>query len=179
MRIPKVYWQREDGWAASTTAIIAAVVAAAGAATSAVGTYASGQVRKQSEKYNAQVAQNNARLAQEQAAADAQRIREKGRRIMGAQRAALASAGVDPDAGSAVDIGYDSSVQNELDALTALYKGNVAASGSIAQSQLDTYAAKAAGIGGALGAGGTLLSGAAGTISTYNELKTNPKFEEP
>jgi hypothetical protein len=177
MKIPKPYWRREDGWAATTTAIVMAVVAAAGAATSAVGSYAAGQTRKAAEKYNAQVNENNATMARQQADAEAQKVKEKGRRIIGAQRAALSAAGVDVDSGSAADIGYDSNVQNELDALTTLYKGRVSSNNSLAQAQLDRYSGKQAGQAGAIAAGGTLLSGAANSYGTYNSIKNNPSFD--
>ena len=177
MNIPKPYWQREDGWAASTTAIVMAVVAAAGAATSAVGSYAAGRTRKAAEEYNAKVNENNAVMANMQAAAEAQKVREKGRRIIGAQRAALSAAGVDVNAGSSMDVQYDSSVQNELDALTTLYKGKVSSNNSLAQAQLDRHNAKSAGQAGAIAAGGSLLSGAAESYGTYNTIKNNPKFD--
>ena len=177
MKIPKPYWQREDGWAASTVAIVMAGVAAAGAITSAVGSYAAGQTKKSADKYNAQVNENNASMAQMQAAAEAQKVREKGRRIIGAQRAALSAAGVDINAGSALDVTYDSNVQNELDALTTLYKGRVSSSNSVAQAQLDRYSGKQAGQAGAIAAGGSLLSGAANSYGTYNSLKNNPSFD--
>ncbi len=150
--------------------------AAAGSAVSAVGTYAAGQTKKAADKYNAQVNENNAQMANQQAMAEAQKTRDRGRRLMGAQRAALSAAGVDIDSGSATDIQYDSSVQNELDALTALYKGKVSSNNSLASAQLDRYSATQAGQAGAIGAGGTLLSGAANAYGTYSAVN-NPRFD--
>lgn len=172
----KPYWQREDGWAATTTAIVMAVIAAAGAATSAVGSLAASQSKAAADKFNAQVSTNNAKLAEQQAAADAQKVRERGRRLYASQRAALTAAGVDPDAGSAIDIEYDSSVQNELDVLTTLYKGKVSATNSNTQAQLDMYSANATRRGGAIGAGGTLLGGIASSIGSYYSTTSNPSF---
>lgn len=172
----KPYWKREDGWAATTTAIVMAVVAAAGAATSAVGSIAASQSKAAADKFNAQVSNNNAKLAQQQAAADAAKVRERGRRLYASQRAALSAAGVDPDLGSSIDVQYDSSVQNELDALTTLYKGKVSATNSETQAQLDMYSARATRTGGYVSAGGTLLGGIANSMSAYYSSSNNPSF---
>lgn len=169
--------KREDGWAATTVAVVMGVVAAAGAATSAVAAYSAGQQKAAADKYNAQVADNNAAMAQQQAAAESERVRERGRRVIASQRAALSAAGVDIDSGSSVDLGFDSSIQSELDRLTTLYRGDVSATGESAQAGLYRASAKDARIGGALGAGGTLLGGLAQAGATYYSIRNNPQMQ--
>lgn len=178
----KPYWKREDGYVASSTvAAIAAITTIAG---TAVGTYsavAAAQARSAASKFNSKVQQNNARMAEQQSAAEAAKTKERGRRLIGQQRAALSAAGVDIDSGSALDVAYDSNVQNELDRLTQLYKGDVSATGSLAQSQLYKRDASNAIVAGYLQAGGTLLSGlgqSAGAYGNYQETRSNaPSFE--
>jgi uncharacterized protein YacL (UPF0231 family) len=166
------YWKREDGWAASTTAAIMAVMAVA---STAVGTYsavAAAQARSAASKFNSKVQQNNATMAEQQSAAEAAKTKERGRRLIGQQRAALSAAGVDIDSGSALDIAYDSNVQNELDRLTQLYKGDVSVTGSLAQSQLYKRDASNAMTAGYLQAGGTLLSGIGQSAGAYGDYQT-------
>lgn len=177
MRIVRTRSRREDGWAASTVAIVMGVVAAAGAATSAVGAYSAGQQKEAADKYNAQVSENNAAMLQQQAAAESERVKDRGRRIMASQRAALSAAGVDIDSGSSVDLGYDSSIQSELDRLTTLYRGNIGATSESAQAGLYRQSARDARIGGALGAGGTLLGGLAQAGATYYSVRNNPRMQ--
>lgn len=177
MRIVRTRSRREDGWAASTTAIVLGVMAVAGAATSAVGTYTAGQAKASADDYNAKVADNNAKMLQQQAAAESERVRDRGRRILATQRAALSAAGIDVDSGSPVDVGYDSGIQAELDRLTALYRGDVSSTSETAQASLYRSSARDARICGALGAGGTLLGGLAQAGVTYSSIKNNPRMQ--
>lgn len=169
----KPYWKREDGVVATTT--LAAIAVATAAVGTAVGTYsavAASQARSAASKFNAKIQQNNATMAEQQSAAEAAKTKERGRRLIGQQRAALSAAGVDIDSGSALDIAYDSNVQNELDRLTQLYKGDVSATGSLAQSQLYKRDASNATTAGYLQAGGTLLSGIGQTAGAYGDYQT-------
>lgn len=169
----------EDGWAATTTAIIMGVVAAAGAATSAYGSYAAGQAQKSAAKFNAEVANNNATMAVQQANADATKIRDRNRRLAGTQRAALAKSGVNLS-GSGEDVMYDSAIQGELDALTTIYKGHVEGVNYHSQASLDTFQGNSAYSAGLFSAGGSLLSGAgsmAQAYGNYQSIKANPKFK--
>lgn len=166
----------EDGWVATTTAIVMTAVAVAASATSAYGAYAAGQAQKKAADFNAKVAENNAVASQQQAAQQAQLIQNRNRRLRGSQEASLAAAGVDASTGSGADVMYDSGIQGELDRLTALYKGKVGANEQLSQAQLDRYSGRASAAAGMLGAGGSLLSGAGGAAHTYAEIADNPRF---
>lgn len=145
-------------WFASTTAIVTAVIAAAASATTAV---MSAQAQQDSAKYNAAVARNQAETANQQAQFDAQQIRDKNRRLLGAQRAAYAASGVDTSSGSAQDVQSDSATRGELEALSAIYTGKTGATSAMARAKLDEYQGQSAMTLGYFSAGSSLLSGAA------------------
>lgn len=174
--IIKPWYQQEGGFAATTAALIMAGVAVAGAATSAAGAMAQASAQKQASDFNAKVAQNNAQAQSQQAMADANRIKQQGDRLRGKQVATLAAAGVDPNSGSGSAITYDSKVQNELDQLTTIYKGQVAAGGDDSQATLDRMQGRGAVNAGYLQAGGTLIQGAGAGIYDYSSVRNNPSF---
>lgn len=163
----------EDGWAATTTAIVSALI---GSAVSAYGAYSAGQAQKSAQDFNAKVANNNALAAEQQSSADAQKIRDRNRRLVGTQVADLSAAGVDTG-GSGADIIYDSKVQGELDALTTLYKGKVQGANYRSQSQLDSMSGSAAATAGYFNAGGTILSGVGQSATDYAIANNNPSFK--
>lgn len=167
----KPYWLREDGFAATITGAILGGLAVVGAAVSAYGAYSSGQAQKSAANFNAQVAQNNATAARQQAAADAAQISIRNRRLAGSQVAEQGAAGV--SGGSADDVIYDSAVQGELNRLTTLYKGNVKAGADDSQSQLDRAQASYAGTAGEISAGGSILSGLGQGYYDYNVASRN------
>jgi hypothetical protein len=70
-------------------------------------------------EYNAAVADLQAKDAVARGKQDESRIRQEGRRTIGAQRAGFASANVDVGYGSAVDVQADTAYKAEMDALTA------------------------------------------------------------
>lgn len=109
----------------TTAAILAVVSAGAGA----YSTYQQGQFQKKAADYNAKVASNNAKLSQFQAQYDADRLRDRNRRLAARQAVSYAKSGVSIVEGSAYDVQYDSSVQGELDALTILYRGKTESTG--------------------------------------------------
>jgi len=55
------------------------------------------------------------------------RIRKKGKRLTSSQRAAMASQGMDPNTGSALDVLADAAGEVELDALLAEHEGAIGA----------------------------------------------------
>lgn len=170
----KPYWQREDGWAATTTAIVLAVGAAV---SSAVGAYTAGTAQKQAQDFNAKVAQNNAAAAEQQAAAQAQLIAQKNQRLKGAQIAAMAANGLDTSSSSGQDVQYDSAVSGELNRLTTLYQGKVQSTNYNAQALGDQAAGNNALTAGYMGVGTSLLSGAAQGSSLYMRSRSNPTFD--
>lgn len=98
------------------------------------------KAEKQAAEYNAQVARNNATAATQQADYNAGRTREQALRSMGSQRAAYAKSGVDIS-GTALDVGLDSAVSVELDALAQQYQGKLATNRYLQEARLHDYEA--------------------------------------
>lgn len=155
----------------STTAAIVAIVAAvASAASSAYSSYAQGQMQKKAANYNATVAENNARAASMQAAYDAQRLKDRNRRIAAKQRTTYAKSGVSIIDGSAFDVQYDSAIQGELDNLAVIYRGNVAATGYRGEASYLRASGRNAAQMGNYQAGATLLTSAAQSGADYASM---------
>ena len=116
-----------------------------------MGAQQSASAKSAAERYQAQVAANNATIANQnattalqagQAAEAAQRMKTAG--LIGSQRAGLAANGVQLNSGSALDVQSDAASLGELDALTIRSNAARTAAGyeaqagnSTAQSQLD------------------------------------------
>jgi hypothetical protein len=146
----------------------------------AVGVYGqvqSGAAAAGQARYQAQVAENNRIIAEQQArdaemrgqmAEDARR--QQTRMLIGRQRTALAANGMLVDDGSALDITGDTAAQGEIDALTLranaareAYGYRAQGSNFMADAGLQRARSAAAGPAALVGAGATLLSGA-GTV---------------
>lgn len=158
-----------------TSTVIAAVAVVASLAAAGVGAYASyqqGQMQKKAADYNAAVQRNNALIAQQQAQFDANRVRERNRRLAGAQAAGYAKSGTAINSGSALDVQYDSSMQGELDALTTIYRGNIKGYGSRNEATYLTAAGKNAETMANYNAGATLLSGAGSAAGAASKIPT-------
>ena len=138
-------------------AIAAAVI---GAATTAYSAYAQGQAQSNAAKFNAEVAENNAQIAQDTAAAQARQKQDAYRRVLGANRAAAGAAGVEGDLGSPLLVMADNAAQAELDLQFTKYRGLVQQTGFQSEANLNRYRADFASQAGVFGAGSTLLSGA-------------------
>lgn len=131
--------------------IMAAVaVAGAGALIGAAGESAALSHQKK-------VARRNADIARANASEMAARIRTGGRRTQGALRAAIGASGLTVE-GSALDVLADSATETELDALSAIYEGEIQALGFGDKAALAKHQAKMARIKGAVGVGSSLLS---------------------
>jgi hypothetical protein len=103
-------WMAIAGAAMSAVSSISQASAASAAAKSAA----------QASDYNAAIAAQNAQTASEQGNANEEAQRRKARMVMGAQRAALAEAGIGSD-GTASDLVEQSAVNAEMDALNIRY----------------------------------------------------------
>lgn len=144
--------------AASIMAITANVaLAAGGIATGVMGgvsAYQQGKAQQAQMNYQAQVARNNAKIAQanadqkrQEGIEEARTQRMKTLQKVGAQQAALAANGVDISQGTALDMIEDTSAMGELDALTTRYNYETHALGYEQQASnfrnqanLDTFA---------------------------------------
>lgn len=114
-----------------TVVAIAASVAAAGV--SAYSAQQQASAAKKASKYNQEVAANNARLKTLQSMYDADRVRDRNRRLAATQRVNLAKSGVSIVSGSAFALQEDQEMQSEFDYLTTLYRGKVEATGEKAK----------------------------------------------
>jgi hypothetical protein len=72
---------------------------------------------------NAMIAEQDAQSARERMRFEVGQIDSRNRRLMGAQRAAYAKAGVEIDSGTPQDVSYDSALAGEVEELAAIYLG--------------------------------------------------------
>lgn len=140
----------------------------------AAGQIQQAQATASANKFNAQVAEMNANLADrrardaiERGAQEEQRKRQEVAQIKGKQVAAMAANGVDLTFGSPLDTIVDTAVLGELDALTIrtnayreAYEHRVDAVNKRADASMSRAAAKNAATAGYIGAAGTVLTGA-------------------
>tara|TARA_Y100000004_G_scaffold188747_1_gene243351 strand:+ start:51 stop:521 length:471 start_codon:yes stop_codon:yes gene_type:complete len=80
-------------------------------------------------EYNAQVQENNAIIAKQNAEFENEKHKDNLRRILGSQKASFSASGI-TRTGSTLDVQLDTVTQGELDSLTILYGGNLKASGA-------------------------------------------------
>ena len=154
---------------------------------------AAGQIQEarataSANKFNAQVAEMNANLAErrsrdaiERGAQEEQRKRQEVAQIKGKQIAAMAANGVDLTFGSPLDTIVDTAVLGELDALTIrtnayreAYEHRVDAVNKRADASMSRAAAKNAATAGYIGAAGTVLTGAGKAYGQYKKPLPGP-----
>lgn len=149
----------------------------------AAGQMQQAQATAAADRYNAQIADMNARLAErrardaiERGAKEEQRKRMEVAKITGAQKAAMAANGVDLTFGSPLDVIVDTAVLGELDALTIrsnayreAYDHRVDAANRRAGAQLHRMEARSASTGGYLQAAGTILGGVGKAYGRYKQ----------
>jgi hypothetical protein len=138
-----------------------AIVASVGAtAAQAYGQYQAGEYQKKVADQNARIAEDEAALALQRGAIAKGVERMKGAQEIGAARAAQGTSGIDMTSGSALDVISDAAMLNELDAQTIgnnaareawgyqVEATNARAAGRLAQTQA-RFAAASTLIGGA------------------------------
>lgn len=174
----------------------------AGIATSVVGTGVAvyGQMQaanaaSEAAKYNAQIAQNNQMLANQEAVDAKSRgdimAQEKANQtagVLGRQKASLAANGVDVNTGSSVDLESDTMAAGQLDELTIQNNAARESAGYTNQSvnysnqaAMDEASSQQAETAGALAAGSTLLKGAGSVAGSwynfnYGSRQSNPGY---
>lgn len=153
---------------------LAVVAGVAGAGVSAFGQVQQGNATRNAALYQAQVARNNALIAEQNAqyaekagAARAAAKSLEGAAVGGKIKAAQAASGVDVNSGSAVNVRQSQRQQAKLDTETVLsnalleaYGYRARATGYEAEAGLEGMRAEQAPIGAAIGATGSLLSSA-------------------
>ena len=145
-----------------------------GAGVSAVGAVEAGQATANAANYSAEVARNNATIANQNAdysiAAGQRKAADtsmKNAANIGRIKGAQAASGIDVNSGSAEDVQVGNRETGQLDSETVLNNSELQAygyrsqsTGFTAQAGLDTLTAQQAPIGSDIGAGGSLLSNA-------------------
>lgn len=153
---------------------LALIAGGIGAGVSAVGAIEQGQATANAANYQAQVARNNAIIAQQKADYAIQSGQQqaatqsmKGAATLGKIKANQAASGVDVNSGSAADVQVSQRELNKLDTDTVLNNAELKAWGyrteatsDTAQAQLSDMQAEQAPIGAAFSAAGGLLSSA-------------------
>ena len=130
------------------------------AAVGALGAIQQARSSAAASEFNAQVADNNAITAEQNAAADERQQRRTASREAASSRARIGAAGVSLE-GSPLDVLEDQALEAELDALNLRYGGKLQASNYRSQAQLDRSRARSAKTQGFISAGTSLLNGAA------------------
>ncbi|GFE61924.1 hypothetical protein [Geobacter sp. AOG2] len=144
---------------ATTAAIVAAVATAASTATAAYSSVAAGENAKEVADYNAKVAENAARDANERGAIAAAEQRTKARQVIARQNAAMSAGGVDASTGTPLDLQTETAGVGELDALRVVNNAQRQAAGYKAQAGLEQFRGNAARTAGYFGAAGSILGG--------------------
>jgi hypothetical protein len=145
---------------AAYAAIASVAATVATTAISAYSSYQQGQQAEKAGKYNAQVAENQAIMVRQAAGVREEQHRARVRALAGQQRAGVGASGVE-EAGSPLLVMADTLQQAELDAQRIRYGGEVSATGYESQARLQRYQGGQYATAGMLGAGQSLLSGAA------------------
>lgn len=172
-------------WAATTTAIVAAVVAGtasvAGTAVSVVNANKAADAAEKTAEFNAKLAENEAIAARQSADLEAKQIDRRNRLLSGQQRAAYGKAGVDLSA--ADDVLTDSGIQGELDAAAARYAGDLQVGYAGSKAAGAIFGGKNAASSARLQGTGALISGVGGVagsvssgVTAYNNAsnRSNP-----
>lgn len=148
-----------------------AMIAVAGAGMSAYGQYQSGKYQSDIARENAKTAEYQGEYAARIGAIDEQNYLAKVRGVLGAQRARLGAAGVDPNTGTPLDMQTDTLQFGARDALTIRNNAareawgyRVEAVNSLEQGRLARSEAQ-------YGAASTLLTGGAQAYGIYNQKK--------
>lgn len=150
---------------------VAVAMMAVGTVVSAYGQYQAGKAQKRAYDYNAQIQQQNARIAEEQAQYEARRQESRTRKMLAAQRVAYAGSGFQSNAGTALDTLRQTMQEGEMDKMAILYGGDVEAVNQRSQAALSRMQGKAAYKAGMFNAAGTLLSGGGQAYTTRAQGK--------
>lgn len=132
----------------------------AATALTAVSSIQQGRAASSAAGASAAINEQNARIAKRKAEADEAKFRRGARFRAGLTRANVAASGIGIE-GSPLDIIEDQAVSSELDALNIRFQGLIDESRFLSEASLDRFRAKQATIGGFVGAGTALLTGAA------------------
>lgn len=168
-----------SGYASATAAVLAIAGTVASTTMSMQAQQKQAAQQKASAEYQADIANKNQELAQEQAAAvkrqgydDAQRQRLKAAGMIGTQRAIAGASGITVDTGSNLDLTMETAEKGELDALAIQQQSldkahNLQIQGWNSGQQAQAYAWQADSIDPTAGMIGTALGGLAKAGSNF------------
>ena len=138
----------------------AMILMIAGTAISAYGQYQAGVQAQKAGDYQASIARQQAQVAQQKAAFEATKLRERGERLKASQRTGYAGRGISLSSGTVEEVLTDTAGDIKLDELAILYGGSMEAQGLHSQAQYSEWAGKQKKKAGTIGAIGSLLTGA-------------------
>ncbi|WP_254215483.1 hypothetical protein [Burkholderia multivorans] len=151
-------------------AVAGAALQGAGKLSSGLGQAGQQEAAANAAQYNADVSRNQAATAYTLGVQREQAVRDRAAQQLGAQRAAVAESGFNPNAGSALDTQLQSVRNAELDALQTRYQGILQGSQYEQQAAIDQYqadAARKAARGAKIGAYLSLAGQALSSYSSY------------
>ena len=137
-----------------------------GIGVNAYGAYREGQDASEASKYNAEIARQQAKMAEEAGALDASRHRKQMSRLISGQKAAYAGSGVELT-GSPLDAMIYTAAEGELDAQIIEYNAKVKSMGYMSQAIYDERLSDIYRKEGLYRAGSTLLTGATQIAGDY------------
>lgn len=141
---------------------LATVLLVASTALSAVGSLAKASAEASAARMSADIARQQAAALRQAGAEEARRRRQAGERLLGTQLARFAKSGVVTDEGTPLLVMMETAREIERDALLSQLGFETEARTKDIEAQLFRRQARAARVGGAVGAGQSLLSGAFG-----------------
>lgn len=149
-----------------TLGAVATAASIAGTAVSVMSAMNQGAAMQKQAEYNAQVAERQALAARQAASLEEERHRDKTRKLLSSQRAAIAASGLDLE-GSPLAVMEETAAEAELDALLIRHSGNMSELQAKSQAAADRLAGRTARIQGYYGAGASLLNGVSALGRTY------------
>ena len=142
-----------------------------GTVTSAIGALRQGEASSSAAKFNAQINEQNAQIARQNAAEQAAESDRDMYLRLGMIRANQGASGGQSGQGSVLDIIGDAAAQGEKNKQNIVYQGELKARGYTNTATLDTYSGNEARTGSYLRAGSELLVGGTKAYESYNKLK--------
>jgi hypothetical protein len=164
-----------------TALIIGAVASTAATAVGGISAAASAKSQKINYEYNAKVNEQNAKIAKDQAAYNAEQVLAEARKMRSSQISGYSKSNVTLS-GSALDVMDESSVQGELEALQIKYQADLTANAQDSNAKINRLNAATSGrqsktllTAGLLNAAGAAASGAYGVYTQRPSAQPKPK----
>ena len=152
--------------------LIAVALTAVGTGVAVAGQIQAGNNAEDAAKASQQAENQNAQAAMNAAALDAQQVRRRNLLRLGEQRAVAGKSGVLID-DSAADVIYDTSIQGELEAQSALYSGATSAAYSRSRGSIARLEGKNAKSASRIQAAGTLIGGLGSAATKYSDYRAS------